>query len=40
VKIRPVGAEMFHANGGRTNMTKPTNAFRKFAKAPPQKTVP
>jgi hypothetical protein len=29
VKIRPVGAELFHA-GGRTDMTKLIAAFRKF----------
>jgi hypothetical protein len=33
MKIRPVGAELFHA-GGRTDMTKLTVAFRNFAKAP------
>jgi hypothetical protein len=33
MKIRPVGAELFPGNG-RTDMTKLTAAFRKFAKAP------
>ena len=32
MKIRPVGVEMFHADG-RTHMTKLTVAFRDFAKA-------
>jgi hypothetical protein len=32
-KIRPVGAELFHADG-QTDMTKLIVAFRKFAKAP------
>jgi hypothetical protein len=32
-KIRPVGAELFHANG-RTDMTKLTVANRNFANAP------
>jgi len=32
MKIRPVGAELFHADG-RTDMTKLT-AFRNFTKAP------
>jgi hypothetical protein len=32
-KIRPVGAELFHADG-RTDMTKPIDAFRNFANAP------
>jgi hypothetical protein len=35
IKIRPVGAELFHAAGGRTDgrsdMTKPIVAFRNFA---------
>jgi len=34
--IRPVGAELFHAEGrtdGRTDMTKPVVAFRNFANA-------
>jgi hypothetical protein len=30
MKIRPVGAELFHAEG-RTDMTKLTVAFRNFA---------
>ena len=36
-KIRPVGAEFFHAEvgmDGQTNMTKLIVAFRNFAKAP------
>ena len=36
MKIRPVGAELFNADGradGQTEMTKITVAFRNFAKA-------
>ena len=33
MKIRPVGAELFHANA-RTDMTKQIVAFRNFANAP------
>jgi hypothetical protein len=33
MKIRPVGAELFHADG-RTDMTKLVAAFRNFANAP------
>ena len=33
MKISPVGAELFHADG-RTDMTKLTVAFRNFANAP------
>jgi hypothetical protein len=33
MKIRPVGAELFHENG-RANMTKLIVAFRNFANAP------
>ena len=33
MKIRPVGAELFHADG-RTDTTKPTVALRNFANAP------
>ena len=33
LKIRPVGGEMFHADG-RTGMTKLWVAFRNFANAP------
>jgi phage terminase small subunit len=37
MKIRPVGAEFFHAGGrsdGRTDMTKIKVVFRNFAEAP------
>jgi len=33
MKIRPVGAELFHADG-RTDMTKLIVVFRNFANAP------
>jgi len=33
VKIRPVGAELFHADG-QTDMTKLIVAFRNFANVP------
>jgi hypothetical protein len=33
MKIRPVGAELFHADG-QTDMTKLMVAFRNFANAP------
>ena len=33
MKIRPVGAELFHADG-RTDMAKPIVAFRYFANEP------
>jgi len=33
MKIRPVGAEVFHADG-RTDMTKQVVAFCNFSKAP------
>ena len=33
MKIRPIGAELFHADG-RTDMTKLIVAFRHFANAP------
>ena len=33
MKIRPVGAELFHVDG-RTDMTKLVLAFRNFANAP------
>jgi len=36
MKIRPVGAESFHADR-QTDMTKLTIAFRKFANAPKKK---
>jgi len=32
-KIRPMGAEMFHADGQRENKTKVIVAFRNFANA-------
>jgi hypothetical protein len=34
IKIRPVGAELFHASEGQTNMTKLIVAFCNFANAP------
>ena len=34
MKIRPVGAELFHANGQTENMTKLIVAFLNFADAP------
>ena len=37
MKIRPVGAQLFHADGQtdrQTDMAKLTVAFRSFAKAP------
>ena len=37
MKIRPVGAELFHADG-RTYMTKLIVAFRNFANAPKKQT--
>jgi hypothetical protein len=33
IKIRPVGAELFHADG-QTDMTKLLVAFRSFTNAP------
>ena len=33
MKIRPVGSELFHANG-RTDMTKVTEAFCNFTNTP------
>jgi len=36
MKIRPVGAELFHADG-RTDMTKLIVAFRYFVEAPKQR---
>ena len=36
MKIRPVGTELFHAGGGRTDMTQLIVAFRNFANAPIQ----
>jgi len=37
MKIRPVGAELFHADG-QTDMTKPVVAFRNFANTPKKPT--
>jgi len=37
IKIRPVGAELFYADG-RTEMTKLIFAFRNFAKVPKNTT--
>jgi hypothetical protein len=40
MKIRPVGAELFHADGrtdGRTDMRKLIAAFRNFANGPNNK---
>jgi hypothetical protein len=37
MKIRPVGAELFHADG-RIDMTKLVVAFRNFANAPKNET--
>jgi len=37
MKIRPVGAEVFHA-GGWIDMTKLMVAFRNFAEAPEKQT--
>jgi len=34
MKIRPLGAELFHVDG-RTDMTRLTDHFRNFANAPP-----
>jgi hypothetical protein len=34
MKIRPVAAELFHADRQTKDMTKLTVAFRNFAKAP------
>ena len=34
MKIRPVGAELFRAKDGQTDMTKLMVAFRNFVKAP------
>jgi len=38
MKIRPVGAELFHPDE-RTDMTKLLVTFRDFANAPNKKTV-
>jgi hypothetical protein len=34
MKLRPVGAELFNAEDGRTDVTKLIVAFRNFANAP------
>ena len=34
MKIRPVGTELFHADDGRTDMTKLIVAILNFAQAP------
>jgi hypothetical protein len=34
IKIRPFGAEMLHADGQQTDVTKLVVAFRNFANAP------
>ena len=34
MKIRSVGAELFHADGGQTDTTKVTVAFRSFGNPP------
>jgi hypothetical protein len=34
MKIHPVGAELFHATDGRTDMTKLIDAFGNFANTP------
>jgi hypothetical protein len=38
IKIRPVGAELFHADG-QTTMTKLAVAFRNFSNAPKKGSV-
>jgi hypothetical protein len=38
MKIHPVGAELFYADG-RTEMTKPRVAFRNFTKAPIKESI-
>jgi len=41
MKIRPLGAELFHAyrhTNGQTDMAKPIVAFRNSANAPKDKT--
>ena len=39
MRILPVGAELFHANG-QTDMTKLSIAFRRFVNAPKKKGNP
>jgi hypothetical protein len=41
MKIRPVGTELFHADGrdGQTDMMKLIVAFQNFAKAPGTRSV-
>jgi len=38
MKIRPVGAELFHEDG-RTDLTKPIVAHRNFVNAPEKRLV-
>ena len=38
MKIRPVGAELSHADGRKNDTTKLIVAFRNFAKAPKNET--
>jgi len=43
MKIRPLGAELFHADGQtdrQTDMTKLTVVFRNFSKAPTNRVLP
>jgi hypothetical protein len=40
MKIRPVGAELFHEPDGRTDMTKLLVASRNFANAPKNRYFP
>jgi hypothetical protein len=43
MKIRPVGAEFFHADGrtdGQTDMTRLIAAFRNFANTPKKEIKP
>jgi len=38
MKIRPVGTELFHADG-ETDMMKPKAAFRNFGNTPKSKNI-
>ena len=40
MKIRLVGAELFHADDGQTDITKLQVAFRNFANAPKNEKAP